>query len=370
LKGKERTLRALNFEKVDRIPINGGWVKNADFLEKASGIRLKYKFRMTPWENPLRAAIQAYKNVGADVIAMNIILPEPLGEVTETGFWKIDGLSLNRDPRYKSSQDIVTKYVEHLPSPQDVRDSFNFEKKYHSFITGMKMNQDELGDDMLWIARGAQPTLESAFPLFGYQNYLAALIRYKKIMNRYFEYLGEQALLQNEVIANAIVEENLTPFVMLGSDICDDHGPMVSPEILNEIYFPHLKKAIEPLQRKGVKTFWHSDGNITPIFDTLVNIGIDGFQGFQEERGVNFEKIMNAKAKSGKPLIVLGSISVTTTLPFGTVEDVRRDVERCIKLAEGRGGFILMTANVAQPDVPIENVFTMYKHAVEFGKGK
>ena len=127
--------------------------------------------------------------------------------------------------------------------------------------------------------------------------------------------------------------------------------------------------AIEPLQRKHVKTLWHCDGNVTPIFDALLNLGMDGFQGFQEETGVSFPEIMNTRAKSGKPLIVLGSISVTTTLPFGTVEDVKRDVERCINLAEGRGGFILMTANVAQPDIPIENIFAMYKHAVEFGKG-
>jgi hypothetical protein len=51
-------------------------------------------------------------------------------------------------------------------------------------------------------------------------------------------------------------------------------------------------------------------------------------------------------------LIVFGSISVTTTLPFGTVDDVRKDVERCIDLAEGRGGFVLWLSNVAQRDVP------------------
>jgi len=68
LSGKERALRALNFEETDRIPIMGGWVKYAEFLEKASGISLKYNFIMNEWENPMRAAVQAYRNVGVDAL--------------------------------------------------------------------------------------------------------------------------------------------------------------------------------------------------------------------------------------------------------------------------------------------------------------
>jgi len=47
---------------------------------------------------------------------------------------------------------------------------------------------------------------------------------------------------------------------------------------------------------------------------------------------------------------------VTSTLPFGTVEDVKRDVERCINLAidRGRGGFFLMTANVVNQMYPLK----------------
>ena len=371
MKGKERTIRTLNFEETDRIPINGGWFKHADFLEKASGISLKYRFRMNDWENPLRAVVQAYKNVGADVIAYNIVLPETTDQVTETGCVKIQGLNVKRDPTYKSPEDVITKCIDDLPSPLDVEESFNFEMEYDDFTRRTKEAQDELGEDMLWIPTADAVGFHDGLLQFGYRNYLLAMMRYRDSVARYFEYLGELARLRNEVIATAMVEENLdSPCVMLGSDICGNHGPMAPPKILDEIYFPYVERAIRPLQRKGVKTIWHCDGNFTPIFDKLLEMGIDGFQGFQEETGVDLSEIMETRAKSGKPVIVFGSISVTTTLPLGTVEDVKRDVERCISLAEGRGGFILMTANVVQPDTPIENIFAMYKHGVEFGKGK
>jgi hypothetical protein len=368
--GRERALRALNFEETDRVPIHGGWFKHPKFLELASGIKMKYGFTMNTWENPLRAIARAYINVGADVTWW-LAVPERQDQLTSRGFVKIHGLHVRRDPRYNSPEDVVTKYVDVLPTLQQIRDSFDFEVEYDNFVYEAKIAQDEYGDAMLWLNSARVPAFDEGFVKFGYKNYLGAILRYRNAMRKYFECHAEQCRLYNEVIAKATVEENLTPFVMVWSDVCDDHGPMVSPKILDEIYFPYVRRSIEPLQRAGIKVIWHCDGNIMPILDSLINIvGVDGLQGFQEETGVDLEKIMNMKTKSGKLLIIFGSISVTTTLPFGSVEDVKKDVERCIDLAEGRGGFILCTANIAQPDVPVENIFAYYEHAREYGIGK
>jgi len=125
-----------------------------------------------------------------------------------------------------------------------------------------------------------------------------------------------------------------------------------------------LKRAIEPLKDAGIKIIWHCDGNIMPILDRLIDVGIDGLQGFQEECGVDFAKLAQMRSKSGDKLILLGSISVTITLPFGTVEDVKRDVERCIEIAAPGGGFVLAPTSTVGPDIPVENIFAMY----EYGK--
>jgi len=369
LSGKERALRALRFEETDRVPIHGGWFKHPRFLEIASGTKMKYGFTMNAWENPLRAIARAYMNVGAD-LTWSLVVPERWDQLTDRGCLKIHGLNVNRDPRYNSPDDVVAKYVDSLPDPGELRDSFNFEAEYDGFVYGARTAQDEYGDAMLWLNSGYVPPFHEGLSQFGYGNYLSAIIKYRGAMERYFEYSGEWCRLSNEVIAKAMAEEDLAPFVMVWSDACDDHGPMVSPKILDEIYFPHVKRSIEPLKSAGIKVFWHCDGNVMPILGSLMDMGFDGLQGFQEETGVDFTRIMNMRGKSGKPLIIFGSISVTTILPFGTVEDVKRDVERCIDLAEGRGGFILCIANVAQPDVPVENIFAMYEHGRRYGTGK
>jgi len=370
LSGKERALGALNFEETDRVPIHGGWIKHSRFLEMASGTKMRYGFTMNTWENPLRAIARAYMNVGADV-TWHLIVPERGDQLTSKGFVKVHGLYVNKDPRYGSPADVVTKYVDVLPSPQQLRDSFNFEVEYDNFVYESKTAQDEYGDAMLWLNSAHVPPFHAGLNLFGYENYFGAILRCGSSMRKYFEHLGEQCRLQNEVIAEATVEQDLAPFVWVGSDVCDDHGSMVSPRILDEIYFPYVKSSIEPLQKAGIKVIWHCDGNIMPILASLTNIaGVDGLQGFQEEAGVDFQRILNLKTKSGKLFIVFGSISVTTTLPFGTMEEVKKDVERCIDQASGRSGFILCTTSAAQPDVPVENIFAMYKHAKEYGKGK
>ncbi len=149
---------------------------------------------------------------------------------------------------------------------------------------------------------------------------------------------------------------------------------MISPKVLDEIYFPYVKRAFEPLKKAGVKIIWHSDGYITPILNSLINTGVDGFQGFQEKYGVDFAALTRMKAKDGRPLLLIGSIQVSTTLVFGTVETVKKDVERCIDLAvegrEGGRGYILGTDTNIGPDVPPENIFTMYEHGQTYGRKK
>jgi len=93
------------------------------------------------------------------------------------------------------------------------------------------------------------------------------------------------------------------------------------------------------LKGAGIKIIWHSDGNTMPIVPQLIEVGVDGFQGLQESVGVKIDlnRLAQFKALSGKKVILVGSISTIKTLPLGTVEDVEKDVERCIEIAERRG---------------------------------
>ena len=357
----ERSLKALNFHKADRVPILGGWILHPQFFEKVTGAN-------NFWDNPRKIAIEGYRKLGTDAI-VTLSLPYSPQEFRA---FDIHGFLKNMR-KYKSPEDVV-EYVKNLPSPEALEKNFKFEEAYQSYIQYVKENQQDIGD-MLWISAGWEGVAGFCrfmwYETFGYDNFFTALLLDKGWMKKLFEYSGEEGRLRNIAVAKAIEDEKFTPVILLGEDICDNRGPMVSPRLLDEIYFPNLRRSLQPLKDAGIKIVWHSDGNINPILDRLINyIEVDGFQGFQEELGVSFAEIAKKKTKSGKKLILFGSMSVSRTLPWGSVEDVKREVEYCIDSAARGGGFFLFQANTVGPEVPVENLLAMYEHARQYGEGK
>jgi uroporphyrinogen decarboxylase len=122
------------------------------------------------------------------------------------------------------------------------------------------------------------------------------------------------------------------------------------------------------LRDNDIRVVWHCDGNILPILDDLVEAGMSGYQGFQEEAGVSLEKMAKVKTLWGRKPILWGSVSVTTTLPFGTVEDVKRSIERSFRIAAPGGGFGLASTSSILPETPLENILTLYRYGREYGR--
>ncbi len=76
-----------------------------------------------------------------------------------------------------------------------------------------------------------------------------------------------------------------------------------------------------------MRLIWHCDGNLMDMVPRLLEVGLHGFQGFQYEDGMDYERICRMKTREGEGLIIVGGASVTRTLPFGTPADVKRELE-------------------------------------------
>ena len=62
------------------------------------------------------------------------------------------------------------------------------------------------------------------------------------------------------------------------------------------------------------------------------------------------------KRDFGDRLAFHGGISIQRTMPFGTPDDVRREVRDKIKALGKGGGYILCTSHNIQADTPLENL--------------
>lgn len=271
------------------------------------------------------------------------------------------GTDLTRGP-----EDIL-QAVDNLPSDAMIEREFDIEATAQSYADNLRARIDKTKGETLFIDGFGQADFMDAYSRWGYENYLIAIMDCPRAMRRYYHHTALRGRLYNEAIVLARDKYGIAPFVYSGQDICMGAGPIVSPQILRDIYFPELKWALEPLVENGIGIIWHCDGNITPILNDIMDLGVMGLQGFEEEHGVRYDEIVNLKDRSGRPISVWGCVSVTSTLPYGSVEDVKNSVERSFRLAGKGRGFVLSSTSSVMPEVPHANIDALFQYGREFG---
>ena len=98
--------------------------------------------------------------------------------------------------------------------------------------------------------------------------------------------------------------------------------------------------------------------------DGLIDMGIDVLQALQFSAD-NMDPV-RLKTGFGDRLCFEGGVSVQTTLPFGTVEDVRREVEERIRVLGAAGGYILGPSHYVQAGTPAANIAALFDTAREY----
>lgn len=120
---------------------------------------------------------------------------------------------------------------------------------------------------------------------------------------------------------------------------------------------PRMAKMFAKVKEAGKFVFLHSDGNLTAIFDDLIEIGLDVYNPLQPE----IVDIFEIKKKYGDRLCFWGGIGLRSTLFLDSPEAVRDNVQRIIEEIGTGGGFILAQAHPdgILGDVPLENIVAL-----------
>jgi len=215
-----------------------------------------------------------------------------------------------------------------------------------------------LGPNILKTPFAVAPFPCFAYNTYGYENYFMAYALYPEVMERHFSLQADLAVHKNRASARAYLEGELPPLLRLDHDMADSRGTLVDIKSLDKIWFPHFARAIEPLLKAGVKLIWHCDGNLSQMVPRLLEAGLSGFQGFQYEDGMDYEKICRMKTREGNSLIIIAGVSVTRTLPLGKPDDIRREMKWLVEQGPNTGLFLGASSSIA-PGVPWENIKTL-----------
>jgi uroporphyrinogen decarboxylase len=137
--------------------------------------------------------------------------------------------------------------------------------------------------------------------------------------------------------------------------MADGRGLLVRPETLDRLWLPHFARCLAPVLDAGLRLIWHCDGNLMALVPRLLEVGLHGFQGFQYEHGMDYARICRMRTRDGAPLIILAGVSVTRTLPYGTPDDVRRELRWLVDAGPPVGLFLGASSSIT-PGVPWANL--------------
>jgi uroporphyrinogen decarboxylase len=149
----------------------------------------------------------------------------------------------------------------------------------------------------------------------------------------------------------------------------DDYAalrPIISPAMFDRYFAPAWRRIIE-LVRQGApraKILFHSDGNMEPFLERLIELGVDIFHCLEPLPGVDMGRI---KATYGDRLCFWGAIDIKRAMT-GDTAGVEAEVRERIRVLGPGGGYVVAPANHLQPDVPVGNVMALSRAVREWGQ--
>jgi len=150
-------------------------------------------------------------------------------------------------------------------------------------------------------------------------------------------------------------------FYWAGDDLADNQSPWVSRGMFQEFFLPNQRLVAATIRKPWV---FHSDGNILPLLEDLLTLGMSGIHPIQPAA----MDITEVKSRYGNRVCLLGNIDLDHTLTLGTPDEVDREVKERIREVGPGGGYIVTSANSLTDYCKPENVRAMAEAVEKYGK--
>ncbi len=194
--------------------------------------------------------------------------------------------------------------------------------------------------------------------LYRTDGFLMNLVTHREEMEKMLDRLTEIHIENLKPVLEAV-----SPYVQIiqvGDDLGMQSGPMLSPKMYHEIFFPRHKKIYRYIKdHSDIYVFLHSCGEISEFIPDLIEAGVDVLNPVQiNTPGMEPERL---KREFGKDISFWGGGADTQhILPEGTPDQVRADVRKNTEIFMKGGGFVFNQVHNILAGVPPENIIAMY----------
>lgn len=127
----------------------------------------------------------------------------------------------------------------------------------------------------------------------------------------------------------------------LCADYCFNTGPFLQPSQFAEFITPYLVQLIAGYRDLGFYVIKHTDGNILPILDQLLEANPHALHSLDPQGGVDIAEI---KRICGEQVCLIGNVNCGL-LDTGSDEDVIESVRYALTHGMPGGGYIFSTSN-------------------------
>jgi uroporphyrinogen decarboxylase len=195
--------------------------------------------------------------------------------------------------------------------------------------------------------------------LMGMENLLMAIVAEPELVLA----LVDMSVELNLKMAREIVARG-AQFVYTGDDIASNTGPLMSPRHFRKLFYPGLCRVMGGYKELGLYVIKHTDGNLWPIIDMIVDSGIDCLDPLDPQAGMTIAAV---KAKYGDRIALKGNVDCAHLMTFGTPEETVAATREALAQGMPGGGFICSSSNSIHSGVKPENYVAMMRTIREEG---
>ena len=238
-----------------------------------------------------------------------------------------------------------------LPEPADLA-RYTPPEPNAAHLMMLQLAKAQFGDKkaLFWLMRGI---FVRSWRLMGMENLMFKMFDQPDFVHGVARMVLDYSLCQLDLLAQAGLD-----VLVVEDDIADSHNTLIAPEQFREFVNPYNRKLVDAAHAKGLKVVRHSDGNLWPIMDTLLDSGYDGLNPLEPQAGMTLERV---KKSCGDRICLLGNIDCVELLPHGTPQEVETAVVQAIADAAPGGGYILCSSNSLHPGVDPANCVAMFQ---------
>jgi uroporphyrinogen decarboxylase len=189
-------------------------------------------------------------------------------------------------------------------------------------------------------------------------------------IHAYHELRTRYALQRVERLVPALAP-HVDVLMMSADDQGLQSGPILPPVKFDELFVPYYRRVNDRVHALAphLTCFLHCCGAVYDLLDGIMAAGFDALNPVQWSAGTATPRQWKDKAR-GRLALWGGGVNTQTTLPFGTVADVEREVARVVPCLAADSGYIFCAIHNLLAEIPPEKAIALYRTAARAGGKK